>query len=111
MLVTKAKDGSLVVAVWNIVNPGSTGDAEDRDAAIQGQSRRAPRLLLIAVDATHGDTLDLWQKMGSPQYPTQQQLQSLRQSSQLPPPEMQKLSGGTLTLPLPVNGLAVLTVK
>ena len=26
VLVTKASDGSLVVAVWNLVNPGSTGE-------------------------------------------------------------------------------------
>ncbi len=111
VLVTKAKDGTLVVAVWNIVNPGSTGTPETVTLQFKGDVASNASVAVERVDATHGDALELWQKMGSPQYPTQQQLQSLRQSSQLPPPQMQKLSGGTLTLPLPVNGLAVLTVR
>jgi hypothetical protein len=36
---------------------------------------------------------------------------NLRQNSQLPHPEMQPLNSGSLTLQLPVNGLAVIQVK
>ena len=110
VLVTKAKDGSLVVAVWNIVNPGSTGAA--KSVTLQFRNVKANAQATISrVDEAHGDTLGLWQKMGSPSYPTQSQLQQLRQNSQLPPPSMENLNNGSLALVLPVNGLAVIHLK
>ena len=110
VLVTKAKDGSLVVAVWNIVNPGSTGAAKSVQLRFKGLGASA-QASVQRVDENHGNTLGLWQAMGSPRYPAQQQLTSLRQSSQLPTPEIQPLKDGSLILQLPVNGLAVLQIK
>jgi xylan 1,4-beta-xylosidase len=49
--------------------------------------------------------------MGSPRYPTQSQIKQLQQESKLPPPQTQPLPNGSLTLELPVNGLAVIEVK
>jgi xylan 1,4-beta-xylosidase len=110
ILVTKAKDGSLVVAMWNIVNPGSTGEAKSVTLQFKGIKPNA-NAEVSRVDEAHGNTLGLWQKMGSPVYPTQSQLMELRHSSQLPPPEMKQLSNGSLTVEMPVNGLAVLQIK
>ncbi|HVO62975.1 MAG TPA: hypothetical protein VMT53_18745 [Terriglobales bacterium] len=110
VLVTKAKDGSLVVAVWNLVNPGETGAAKTVQLDFKGVKSGA-RLSIARVDDKHGNTLALWDKMGKPRYPTQAQISQLRQESKLPPPGQQKLNGGKITLQLPVNGLAVLTVK
>ena len=110
VLVTKAADGSLVVAVWNIVNPGSTGEPKAMTLQFKNVKSNA-RVSIRRVDQNHGDTLTLWQKMGSPQYPTQSQLEQLRQQSQLGQPEAAKLSNGSLALQLPVNGLAVLQIK
>ena len=110
VLVTKANDGALVLAVWNIVNPGSTGTAKTVTLQLKGVSSSA-RASIQRVDERHGNTLDLWQKLGSPQYPTQAQLESLRQNSQLAAPETQGLTNGSLTLQLPVNGLAVIRVQ
>jgi xylan 1,4-beta-xylosidase len=110
VLVTKANDGSLVVAVWNIVNPGSTGAAKTVKLEFKGVKPDA-QVSMQRVDESHGNTLGLWEKMGSPRYPSQQQLTELREKSRLSQPEASQLRGGTLTLDLPVNGLAVLTVK
>src|ERR1700735_4674784 len=82
VLVTKTKDGALVLAVWNIVNPGSTGTAKTVTLQLRGVSSSA-RASIQRVDDRHGNTLDLWEKLGSPRYPTQAQLESLRQNSQL----------------------------
>jgi xylan 1,4-beta-xylosidase len=49
--------------------------------------------------------------MGSPQYPTQKQIQELRQAAELPAPERQSLKNGELKLTLPAHGLAVIEVK
>jgi xylan 1,4-beta-xylosidase len=110
VLVTKAADGSLVVAVWNIVNPGSTGAPKSMTLQFKGVRPNA-QVSISRVDQDHGDTLTLWQKMGSPSYPTQSQLEQLRQQSKPGPPEATKLSNGSLTVQLPVNGLALVRVQ
>ncbi len=116
VLVTKASDGSLVVAVWNIVNPGSTTGSTGskglpKTVKLQFKGVRSAKVTIQRVDADHGNTLGLWEKMGSPRYPTQHQLDELRQKSQNLGPETENLTGDSLTLQLPVNGLVVLVVK
>jgi xylan 1,4-beta-xylosidase len=110
VLVTKAADGSLEVAVWNLVNPGSSGAAKTVKLDFKAVGRRAG-VVIQRVDEDHGNTLGLYEKMGKPQYPTQQQIDSLRKQSQLGKPEVGKLKNGALTLQLPVNSLVVVRVK
>ena len=74
VLVTKTETGTLQIAVWNIVNPGSTGAAKTVKLAFKGVAPDA-RVAIRRLDANDGDTLALWQKMGSPRYPTQAQLE------------------------------------
>jgi xylan 1,4-beta-xylosidase len=110
VLVTKAKDGTLVVAAWNLANPGDKGSPKTMRLEFKGVKQGA--LVSIArVDEKHGDTLSLYDKMGKPRYPTQAQIQQLRKESVLPSPEQTHLINGTLTFDLPVNGLAVIRVK
>jgi xylan 1,4-beta-xylosidase len=109
-LVTKNGNGSLVVATWNLVNPGSTGAPKTVRLDFKGVKAGA-RVSIMRVDEQHGDTLALYQKMGSPRYPTQSPIKQLQQESKLPPPQTQPLPNGSLTLELPVNGLAVIEVK
>lgn len=110
VLVTKSGDGSLVIAVWNLVNPGSSGAAKTVKLEFQGVNSNA-QVAIQRVDESHGNTLGLWQKMGSPRYPTASQLDELRQKSRLGSPDHETLTDGAITLELPVNGLAMLTVK
>ena len=49
--------------------------------------------------------------MGSPRYPTQDQIDDLREQSTLPEPEFEDLTDGSLTLELPVNGLVLVQVR
>jgi hypothetical protein len=49
--------------------------------------------------------------MGSPHYPTQAQIATLRKAAQLPAPDSQTLHNGELTLTLPSYGLAVIEVR
>jgi len=110
VLVTKTDTGTLQVAVWNLVNPGSTGAAKTLKLTFKGVAPDA-HVAIHRLDAEHGNTLGLWQKMGSPQYPTQAQLDDLREQSRLTGPEFEDLVHGELTLEIPVNGLAVLQVR
>jgi xylan 1,4-beta-xylosidase len=109
-IVTRAPDGSLVVAVWNLVPAGQAGAA--RSVVLQFRNLGgAHRVSLSRVDRDHGDPHPAYEKMGSPIYPTQAQLQKLRESVKLGTPEIQVLKGGELNLTLPPNGLAVIEVR
>ncbi len=110
VLVTKASDGALVVALWNIVNPGSTGQAKAVRLDFKGVGTKA-KASVRRLDGQHGDTLALYEKLGSPRYPTAEQIRRLNEESTLPAPEEQPLRAGSLSLQLPVNGLAVIRIK
>ncbi len=110
ILVTKASDGSLVVAVWNLVNPGSTGEPKTVKLQFKGVRPNA-KVSVWYVDEQHGNTLGAWEKMGSPQYPTQAQTKQLREQARTVAPEDETLTDGTITLRLTVNGLAVLQLR
>lgn len=110
VLVTKGDTGTITVAIWNLVNPGSSGARKTVTLEFKGVAQDG-HVTIRRVDAEHGDTLGLWQKMGSPQYPTQDQLEQLRTESRLAGPDFADLVNGKMMLELPVNGLAVLQLR
>jgi xylan 1,4-beta-xylosidase len=110
VLVTREKDGSLVVAVWNLVPPEQTGVSKTIHLRFEhlAGTRRA---YVSRVDRDHGDVHPAYEKMGQPRYPTREQLRALQQAAQLPPAEIRDLNNGELTLDLAPDGLAVIEVK
>ncbi len=109
LLITRRKDGTLVIAAWNLVEPGAGGADKTIAFALKGVSNDA-RATIRRVDATHGDTLDAWKKMGRPKYPTQAQIAALRKASAMGPPEVHLVRQHRLTLTLPPMGLAVIEI-
>jgi xylan 1,4-beta-xylosidase len=107
-LLTRRKDGTLVLAVWNYADPGHSGSPKTISLSFKGKAKEA---VISRVDSAHGDIHSTYEKMGSPQYPTQKQIQELRQAAELPAPERQSLKNGELKLTLPAHGLAVIEVK
>ncbi len=108
-LVTRRADGTLVVAVWNLVEPGVAGS----DKTVTMDLKGVPDNVwaeIRRVDAAHGDTLDAWKQMGSPKYPTQEQIETLRRASEIGKPEDVPVRDHRLTLTLPPMGLAVLEI-
>jgi xylan 1,4-beta-xylosidase len=108
-LLTKKKDGSLVIAVWNYAPPEHAG--APKTVTLHFQGGRYKHALVSTVDSSHGDVHSTYEKMGSPRYPSQAQIQQLKQASAIPPPEEHSLKRGELTLTLPSYGLAVVEVK
>ena len=108
-LVTRRKDGTLVVAVWNYAPPEQAGNEKTITLQFKGTSLR--HATISRVDSEHGDVHSLYEKMGSPRYPAQAQITDLRRAAQLPSPERRNLHNGELTLTLPSYGLAVIEVK
>ena len=107
-LVTRRADGTLVIAVWNLVEPGATGP--DKTATFDLRGIHADYARVRRVDADHGDTLDVWKHMGSPKYPTRQQIEELRRASHIGEPESIAIQNHRLTVTLPSMGLAVIEI-
>ncbi len=112
LLVTRRKDGTLVVAAWNLVDMDqvSHGTPLTVRLAFKGVAPDA-RVSIQRVDEAHGNPMPAYRSMGRPRYPTQAQIEALNKASALPAPEIRKLEKGVLNLTLPVNGLAVIEVQ
>jgi xylan 1,4-beta-xylosidase len=108
-LATRRKDGTRVVAVWNYSAPGETGAPKTFTVRFKGGP--AAHASISRVNPEHGDVRSVYEKMGSPRYPTETQIDSLRKAARLPAPESRDLKDGVLTLTLPSHGLAVIEVK
>ncbi len=109
-LVTRRKDGTIVIAAWNLVEPHVAGEDKTVTFDLKGISSHA-HAVIRRVDASHGDTLDAWKKMGSPKYPTKAQIEALRQASEIGPPQTESIHNHQLTLTLPPMGLAVIELR
>jgi xylan 1,4-beta-xylosidase len=107
-LVTRKKDGSLVVALWNYAPPEHAGESKTFDLKFEG--KRLKEAAIFRVDREHGDVRPAYEKMGSPRYPSQAQISSLRQAAQLAAPESRSIRDGKLTLSVPSYGLVVVEV-
>ena len=110
VLVTRRKDGTLEIALWNLVDPGQAGDAKTIDLDLKGIASAA-RASIRRVDAAHGDTLDAWKKMGSPKYPTKAQIQELRRASEIGPAQTAPIHDGRLAVQVPPMGLALVEIR
>ena len=108
-MITRRADGTLVLALWNYSPPGEAGAAQT--FMLQFKNTRATHATVSLVDRDHVDVRPAYAKMGSPQYPTKDQIEALRKAAQLPAPESRVLKNAELTLTLPAQGLAVIELK
>jgi xylan 1,4-beta-xylosidase len=109
-LVTKRKDGSWAIALWNLAPEGSTGDAKRFVVQLPPGSRDL-EVLASSVDEQHGNVLPLYKKMGSPRYPTEGQLHELIQAAHLSPPQPLPVKDGAVSLDVSTSGLVLLEIK
>ena len=98
-----------MLALWNYASPAQTGSP--RTVTVQLKGTNARQAFIARVDRDHGDFHSAYEKMGAPPYPTQIQIQALREAAELPVPEARQIQNGALTLTLPERGLAVIELK
>jgi xylan 1,4-beta-xylosidase len=110
VIVTRTSQGSLVIAAWNLVDPGQHGP----DQTIHLTFRDIPadaRVTIERMDSDHGNVLKDYAAMGSPLDPTPAQVEQLNRESALPPPEQTHLTAGSLDLHLTPDALAIIKVE
>jgi len=110
VLVTRGRNGKLVIAAWNLVDPDRKGSPESMEFQITGVAPNAA-VEVTRADAEHGNTLAAYQRMGSPKYPTRAQVHQLNRVADEVKPENSHLTGGIIRLDIPVNGIVVLELK
>ncbi len=108
-IVTRRKDGSLAIALWNLVDPGQHGTTRTMQLVVRGVQPDAS-VSIQRVDTEHGNVLPVYAKLGKPRYPTRAQVALMNAATKLPPPERGHLTSGVLTLTLESNALVLVTV-
>ncbi|MBV9761720.1 MAG: glycosyl hydrolase family 39 [Acidobacteriaceae bacterium] len=109
VIVTRRNDGALVIALWNLVDPDRTGASKKFRLIFDGV-RPGANLAISRVDNEHGNTLAVYKRVGSPRYPTEDQIRRMNEETMLPPPEQLHLSGNRLDLDLEPNALVLVEV-
>jgi len=110
LIVSKRRDGTLAIALWNLVPTGKTGSAKKFRLAFDHVSGDA-EVRVSRVDDTHGNTLAAYRAIGSPQSPTPEQVQRLNAATRLPAPERTHLASGHLDLDLDPNALVLIEIS
>jgi xylan 1,4-beta-xylosidase len=108
-LLTRRHDGTLVLAVWNYREVKAT-DAAARRVTLEIRHSSAATATVQSIDGEHGNVHVAYEKLGSPRYPTREQLAELRAAAALPAALTRPLEGGTLTLEIPPDGLTLVTI-
>ncbi len=110
VIATKTPKGDVVVAAWNLVDPGETGPARTMELEFRGVPGDA-RVSISRVDQNHGNVLPQYKAMDSPADPTPAQAKELNAKTALGPPTEEHLRGGRLKLTLSPDELDLVRVE
>lgn len=108
-LLTRAKDGSYALALWNYAGPDESGHA--KQATIHFKNVNLTKATIWRVDSEHGDSYRAFKQMGEPSYPTREQVKELRAAGTLALPETAVVRNNQLTVDIPAQGLVVMELK
>jgi len=109
-IVTRRNDGTMVVALWNLVDPEKAGVEKKIDLEFKHLPARA-EAVIYRLDKKHGDTLGAYEAMGSPHYPTKAQVEELWKVAKIAPEDKTAIKDSHLSVELPADGLAVIEIK
>ncbi len=109
VLVTRRGDGSLAIAAWNLVDPDKKGTEQSIEFEIRGVAPGS-HVRVSRADGEHENALAAYKSMGSPRYPTANQVRELNRVAETEAIQNLRLSKGAIKLALPVNGLLLLEV-
>ena len=112
LVVTRRKDGTLVIAAWNLIDMDrvAQGTLKTLRLDVEGVPENA-EVTISRTDAGHGNPLPAYRAMKSPKHPTREQIAEMNSSSALPAPTHARLAWVSLEITLPVNGLAIITIQ
>ena len=92
MLVTRRSDGALLLAVWNLVDPDKSGSPLNLRLTFEHIKSNASASVTL-VDDDHGNTLAAYRSLGSPRYPTPEQVGKMNALTAINAPDHLHLDG------------------
>ena len=111
-----AGDGSLTVLVYNHDTPAAAIQEEEVCVHLKGITSRKPARLM-RIDAEHANPKKKWQALGSPEYPTRDELAQIARASRgqgvaerVIRPEAGE-EGCTFRFKIPPHGVAAIMVE
>ena len=122
-LASRRTDGSVAILVWNLADvsqpSGIPGMATER--VIKGEAKRVIVKLegvragataqLSFVDQERGSPMPTWRALGSPKYPTMEQMARIRRAAEMAAPVRRRVAAdGTLSIDLPPEGVALIEI-
>ena len=110
VIATKRKDGTLAIAVWNLIDPDKRGSAKRIRLTIRGV-RNDAAVEVSRVDDEHSNTLAAYKSLGSPRYPTEEQVEKMNAATALARPAEEHLVSNHLDLTLRPNALVLIEVR
>ena len=109
-----SKDGkSAAVMVWNYHDEDKQGAAETVSVTLNNIPVKQATLNVYLIDQDNSNSYEVWKKMGSPQKPTQQQIDAMEKAGKLKciSTKKIKIANGTTQVPLQLKRQAVALVK
>ncbi len=103
----------ISVVLTNFVAPRHAIKTERARVTLNG-AKQPIGASLSRIDAQHANPKELWVRMGTPEYPTRQQIAALEAASEISPGPVDVAmseSGATIELDLPPYGVAVATLR
>ena len=110
VLVTRRKDGSFAIALWNLSPPDKPGASRTFELSFTG-GKIPGRLFLFRIDQDHSNTMAAYEKLGSPRYPTSEQVILMNRETAPKTPETITVHGGHVKVAVPENGLVLLDAR
>jgi xylan 1,4-beta-xylosidase len=112
IIVTRRQDGALVIALWNYVDPGQKGAPKQYHLAFENLGKLAGATVRESrVDEDHSNTLAAYHRIGSPRYPTEEQVRTLNSMTALEAPKVNHLTGRNMNLDLRPNALVLIEIS
>lgn len=114
-LASRAADGSVAVVLWNFDEDMRTEGAAAIELSVAGLPFKQAQLSHFRVDGGHSNTHTVWRSLGSPDYPSAEQMAILRAHEGLEllaPVKTVDIIGGRYetSLTLPMHGVSLLTL-
>ena len=113
-IATRKPDGSYAIAMWNYAAPEESG-APKKFHLVMNDLKAPMKYSVQILDSQHGSSLEKWQAMGKPDFPSREQQKQLIAAAALPPARTGDVQGsqseGTIDLTLQPHSLALLQVS
>jgi len=123
-LASRRANGDVAVLVWNLADVKQSNGLpwQNYERTVVGEPKRLQvelagarpgrRVRVSYVDQERGSPLPAWRRLGSPQYIKPADLEMLRRSAEIPPPQTLRLDDRShLTLDLPPEGVALIELS